>query len=220
MKRLIANALLVCSATFLLFTGCRTTTWSEKDQSNVLDLQRGIPIDLTHIDGVTENGFYIGTRTMSFSDYVPNYHALVHKHPECRFLPVPGEHISFTTILNDHSYDRTVWEGDLVGFDSKYLWVRLKGDADPTCYWISSITNLLRWNGCLLKKMTIEKMVAENKIPFMIEIAMATPDGVKHIPLNDMKEIRISEGADPASFRIIAQDLGEEYTLLTVKQAN
>lgn len=214
-RAVVPLAILVLS----LCAGCRTTTWSERDQSNMLDLQRGVRIDLTHRDGSLERGYYIGTRTMEFGDYVPNYHKLVNKHPECRFLPVPGEHISFTTRLTEHSYDRVAWEGDLIGFDSKYLWVRLKDETEPTCYWVSSITNLMRWNGCLLQKMKIASMVEENKIPFMIEIAMSTDEGVKHIPLNDMKQIRIQEGADPSSFRIIAQDLGDEYAALVVRTA-
>jgi hypothetical protein len=197
--------------------GCRTTAWTERDQSNMLELQRGVPIDLTHRDGTTEQGYYIGTRTMEFANYVPNYHALVNKHPECRFLPVPGEHIAFTTRLNDRGAERIVWKGILVGFDSKYVWVRLDGETEPTCYWVSSVTNLMRWNGCVLQKMAIARMVDENKIPYMIEVAMATDDGVKHIPLNDMKHVRILEGADPSSYKIIAQDLGDEFAARLVR---
>jgi hypothetical protein len=215
------KSLLVLTAILLLLlcAGCRTTSWSERDQSNMLDLQRGVRIDLVARDGSVEHGYYIGTRTMEFTEYVPNYHKLVNKHPECRFLPVPGEHISFTTRLTDHAYDRVAWEGDLVGFDSKYLWVRLNGESEPTCYWVSSITNLMRWNGCLLQKMQIAAMIEKNQLPYMIEIAMSTDEGVKHIPLNNMRHIQLREGADPASLRIFAEDLGEEFAARFVKTA-
>lgn len=198
-----------------LCVGCRTTTWSERDHSNELDLQRGVRIDLTHQDGSAERGYYIGTRTMDFTDYVPRYLELVGGDPDGKLLPVPGERISFTTRLDRHR----VWEGKLVGFDSRYVWVRLRGDEEATCYWVNSITNLRRWDGGLLQKMAIGKMIEENKVPFMIEIAMVTDDGVKYVPLNDMRQIRIQEGADPSSYKIIAQDLGEEYAARTVKTA-
>ncbi len=211
-----ARAILAIAAFIAIAcTGCRTTTWSERDHANELDLQRGVRIDLTHQDGTTERGYYIGTRTMEFTDYVPRYMHLVGDDPEAQLLPVPGERISFTTRLDRQH----VWDGKLLGFDSRYVWVRLRGDEEATCYWVNSLTHLRRWDGRMLQKMSLGRLIESNKVPLMVEIAMVTDEGVKYVPLNDMRQIRIQEGADPSSYKIIAQDLGEEYASRTVKTA-
>jgi len=211
-----ARGILAISAFIaIVCIGCRTTTWSERDHSNELDLQRGVRIDLTHQDGTKERGYYIGTRTMEFTDYVPRYLNVVGDDPDAALLPVPGERITFMTRLDRQQ----VWNGRLLGFDSRYVWVRLRGDEEATCYWVNSITQLRRWDGKLLQKVAIGRLIESNKIPFMVEIAMVTDDGVKYVPLNDMRQIKIQEGADPSSYKIIAQDLGEEFASRTVKTA-
>lgn len=62
-------------------------------------------------------------------------------------------------------------------------------------------------------------MIEKNQLPYMIEIAMSTDDGVEHIPLNSMGHIQVQEGADPLSFGIIAEDLGDQSVARFVKIA-
>jgi hypothetical protein len=168
----------------LILCGCSVTGWSSKEIPDGSNLGRGEQVTIVQKDGNTIMGEYQGIQEIAYSEYLERYKEETAQNINGYPLPQIGEQIKVSTSLIEDKY----WDGQLIGFDQKSLWVKLNGKSHPDEFDISSLTTLSNLNGKTLRRIQFRNLFVGGNIP--LRTAVVVTKGTKDIiPINTINSI-------------------------------
>ena len=169
----------------LILCGCSVTGWSSKEIPDGSSLGRGEPVTIVQKDGRTVTGEYQGIQEIPYSEYAEQYKDATAQNINGYILPQIGEQIKVTTSIIEDKY----WDGQLIGFDQKSLWVKLEGKSHADEFNISSLTTLSNQSGKILKRMQFRKLFVNGDIPLRTAIVVTNGTTDIRIPVNTINSI-------------------------------
>jgi len=170
----------------LISTGC-ISDLANTTAGSCKDLAGGSYVRVTEKDEAISMGTFLCMEKMPFPDYLEHTKSFMAEHPSCAKLPVPGERIYFTTILVPNEYRI----GTLIGFCNQYLWVRLQGEHEFSHYYLTGVTRIVRSDGTSIYREELRKLMAENELPCMIQLAVKSSFDTLLIALDNVRHIEV-----------------------------
>jgi hypothetical protein len=150
-------------------------------------LRPGDFVQLTDRSDQIYSGVFCEMKKMDFLEYVKHTQKMASLAPKPSILPVPGERIMFTTVLEPQH----VWHGVLIGYCSEYLWVRLNGDTEVSKFYLAGMTRLVGWDRKIVHREELRRLIADNEVPMMTFVAIRRNLDTLRIALNDIKRIEL-----------------------------
>lgn len=150
-------------------------------------LRPGDLVKLTDRSDQIHSGVFCETKRMEFLEYLEHAKRMESVAPKPSGLPVPGERVMFTTILEPEH----VWHGVLIGYCNEYLWVKLGGDTEISHFYLNGLTRLVGLEGRIIHRDELRKMMANNEVPLMTLIAIRANLDTLKFALNDIKRIEL-----------------------------
>jgi hypothetical protein len=176
----------------LILCGCSVTGWSSKEIPNGSSLGRGEPVTIVQKDGRTVTGEYQGIQEIPYSEYAEQYKDATAQDINGYLLPQIGEQIKVSTSIIEDKY----WNGQLIGFDQKSLWLKINGKSQADEFNISSLTTLSNQSGKILKRMQFRKLFIDGDIPLRTAIVVINGTMDIRIPVNTINRITTGYGAE------------------------
>ena len=169
----------------LILCGCSVTGWSSREIPNGSNLVRGEPVTIVQKDGRTITGEFQGIQETAYSEYVEQYKDATAQNINGNLLPQIGEQIKVTTSLIEDK----CWGGQLIGFDQKSLWVKLKGKSQADEFNISSLTTFSNLSGKILRRIQFRNLFLDGDIPLRTAVVVNNGTMDIRIPVNTINRI-------------------------------
>jgi hypothetical protein len=181
----IGAGALIAGLSFLLI-GC-TTEWTADTIQSCQALHTGDLVRLTDRDDNVHSGLFCNMKRMEFLEYVEHSKKMAMSSDKASRVPVPGERIMFTTVLEpDH-----VWNGVMIGFCAEYLWVKLQGDKEVSNFYVNGITRIVGVDGRIILRDELRTMISANEVPLMSLVTIKNDVDTLRFAVNNIKRIEV-----------------------------
>lgn len=168
------------------FTGCSPSGWAVKSLPDGSALDRGESVAIVQRDGSTIDGIYEGLEMIPAGEYLEQYSAGTRDALRSSNMPAIGQKVRVLTTLADDK----VWEGRLIGFDHRSLWLSLDGRRDPVEFYISTLMSLTGRDKGSFGRMKLRELYLGGDIPLMSALVLKSENGTIRVPVSSIRELK------------------------------
>ena len=181
-----------------LIYGCSPSGWAVKNVPDGSGIDRGDAVTIIRRDGMSVSGTYAGLETIPAPEYLEQYRSATRGDAPGRNLPDIGQKIRVLTSLADTK----VWEGRLIGFDAKSLWVKLEGKEATAEFYFSTLASLSGKGTGSFQRMALRELFLSGQIPLMTALVIETENGRFRVPVSGIRELLLRPSGGFSDVRI------------------
>jgi hypothetical protein len=181
-----------------LLGGCSPSGWAVKDIPDGSGIVRGEAVTIIRHDGMSVTGTYAGLETIPAAEYLEQYRSATGMDARGRNLPDIGQKVRVLTSLAETK----VWEGRLIGFDARSLWVKLEGKDVPAEFYFSTLASLSGKGTRSLQRMELRELFLSGQIPLMTALVVETENGRFRVPVSGIRELLLRPAGEVSDVRI------------------